>query len=245
MEIQAKITKEEVSALPPVLFEGRIVLVEDMEALGKAYDRLSKEEVIGFDTETRPSFKKGVSNKVALMQLSTDEVCYLFRLNKIGFAGPLIRLMQSRKVKKIGLSSQDDILMLRKRVQFRPAGFVELQKHVNEYGIEELSLQEDLCHPIRKANLEGAAPDELGSGEADGEADAVCRHRRLVYATDLPVPERTESGRPGWVSERKRPRTIIETNVFLYEKRYNDRYSEGIGNHLSSDRSQRMSRTDA
>lgn len=135
------ITKEEVAQLPIEAFEGRIIVVQTENEVNKAVDYLKKHTIIGFDTETKPNFKKGVLNKVALLQLSTENSCFLFRLNYVGFTPSLVELLANPDIKKIGLSIKDDFGSLRKRENFTPQGFVELQEVVPQYNIQEKSLQ--------------------------------------------------------------------------------------------------------
>ena len=97
-------------------------------------------DLIGFDTETRPSFKKGRSNDVALLQLSLPDVCFLFRLNKIGLPESLKQLLEDKTKTKIGLSIHDDFRNLRKAHDFTPDGFVELQTFVTRWNIIDKSL---------------------------------------------------------------------------------------------------------
>lgn len=97
--------------------------------------------LIGFDTETRPSFKKGTRYKISLMQISTDEACFLFRLNRIGIPQPLEDFMVNDKILKIGLSLRDDFGAIRKRTDIKPANFLDLQNYVGQFGIEDASLQ--------------------------------------------------------------------------------------------------------
>ncbi|MBR6076978.1 MAG: 3'-5' exonuclease domain-containing protein 2, partial [Paludibacteraceae bacterium] len=141
IELAQSIKKDEINELPIERFEGRIFEIDQKAKVKAAVEYLKNYGAIGFDTETRPSFKKGVSYKVALLQLSTDDTCFLFRLNKIGFPQELRTLLQNTKIKKIALSSHDDIAALKKRSDFRPANFVEIQKMVKEYGITDQSLQ--------------------------------------------------------------------------------------------------------
>lgn len=135
------IAKEEIRELPVEAFEGIIEVVETLEQAEIAVAELSRCQIIGFDTETRPSFKKGHSHKVALLQLSTEEVCYLFRLNLIGMPSFLLSLLKNEDIKKIGLSLRDDFSMLRKVAPFEPGGFVELQTFVKQFRITDMSLQ--------------------------------------------------------------------------------------------------------
>lgn len=135
------ITPDEIKDLPVAAFEGRIVIVNTPEGLQKACDHLSKCKVIGFDTETRPSFKAGVSYNVSLIQLSTDDVCYLIRLCSVKMERPLLRLLEDKKVLKVGVDVQGDIRNLNKLRRFRAGGFVELQQEVTAFGIEDKSLR--------------------------------------------------------------------------------------------------------
>ena len=136
-----KFDKKRITALPVVHFEGRIVVVISAGEAEKAVDYLLTQPILGVDTETRPSFKKGQIHKVALLQVSTHDTCFLFRLNYLGMAPAIVRLLEDVKVPKVGLSWHDDILQLHKRAEFTPGNFIDLQKHVGEIGVEDRSLQ--------------------------------------------------------------------------------------------------------
>lgn len=135
------IEKSEVSNYPTVQFTGRIITIDTKEQSERATQALSKEKILGLDTETRPSFRKGVHYDVSLLQLSTADTCFLFRLNRIGLTNALVKLLESTETIKIGLSLHDDFNMLKARRSFTPGSFVELQKYVSKFGIEEMSLQ--------------------------------------------------------------------------------------------------------
>jgi len=135
------ITKEEIAAFDIEEFNGRIIVVDTPDKAIKAVNYLSRFKNIGFDTETRPSFKKGNLNKVSLIQLATDSRCYLFRLNKFDSFFSLIRLLSDENIKKIGLSLKDDFSGIIKLLNFTPQGFVDLQKIVPKYDIADISLQ--------------------------------------------------------------------------------------------------------
>lgn len=135
------ISKEQLAELPNETFNGKIVVVDHWRQAQQAVDELSAHRVIGFDTETKPSFKRGQNFKVALMQLSTEDKCYLFRLNKIGYPDALEDLLCNPGVKKIGLSLRDDFAAMRGRSERVPENFVDLQNFVHAYGIDDNSLQ--------------------------------------------------------------------------------------------------------
>ena len=97
--------------------------------------------LLGFDTETRPSFKKRRINKVALIQLSTDSRAYLIRCSQLGLTGSIISILQDPKIIKVGVAIREDLKALRRLTEFKPDGFIELQEFVNDYGIESNGLR--------------------------------------------------------------------------------------------------------
>lgn len=135
------ISKAEVAELPLEVFEGKIVVIDHENKIQKAIANLLKHTELGFDTETKPAFKRGEVHKVALMQLSTMDTCYLFRLNKIGYPDELDEIICNPEIKKIGLSLRDDFAAIRKRSEKKPQNFVDLQSFVDEYGIDDNGLQ--------------------------------------------------------------------------------------------------------
>lgn len=138
---EAKIDNEQTSKLPAIEFRGEIRIIDREEQVEEACRYLASQPLIGFDTETRPSFKAGVSYRVSLLQLSSEKRCYLFRLNKIALSKPILRLMESPKLKKIGADVAGDLRSLRQLRHFRDGGFVDLQTIASEWGIEEKSLR--------------------------------------------------------------------------------------------------------
>lgn len=135
------ISKEAVAELPSEVFAGKTIVVDHESEVAKAVADLMKHSRLGFDTETKPAFKRGQTHKVALMQLSTTEACYLFRLNKIGYPDELDEIICNPDIKKIGLSLRDDFAAIRKRSDKKPQNFVDLQSFVDEYGIDDNGLQ--------------------------------------------------------------------------------------------------------
>ncbi|MDI9606534.1 MAG: 3'-5' exonuclease [Bacteroidota bacterium] len=135
------ITKEEIEELPVETFEGKIHVIDQVKQVPDAVALLSKELLLGFDTETKPAFKRGQVNKVALLQLATKSDCFLFRLNRIGYPDELETLMSDPDIRKIGLSLRDDFAAIRQRSGERPVNFIDLQSYVDMFGIEVNSLQ--------------------------------------------------------------------------------------------------------
>ena len=139
--IYNKFDKKSIAELPTVTFPGKTVVVMSESEAEKAVDFLLSNDILGVDTETRPSFKKGESHMVSLLQVSTSNICFLFRLNHIGTTPAILRLLENTTVPMVGLSLHDDMLSLHKRVGFTPGNFIDLQDLVGELGIEDLSLQ--------------------------------------------------------------------------------------------------------
>ena len=139
--IYNKFDKAKISTLPRVLFKGRIVVVLTERDADKAVRYLLSQPILGVDTETRPSFKKGQMHQVALLQVSSYDVCFLFRLNQLGLSPSVKRLLEDKQVPKIGLSLRDDLLSLHKLGDFNAGNFIDLQDHMREIGVEDLSLQ--------------------------------------------------------------------------------------------------------
>lgn len=135
------ISNEDVAQLEPVRFDGEIVVVDTVRDLLRACEVLSAQKIIGFDTETRPSFTSGMVNKVALLQLSTDDVCFLIRLNKVPLDKALIAILQSESIAKVGAAVQNDIAALNALRHFKARGFIDLQNEVGRFGIEDRSLR--------------------------------------------------------------------------------------------------------
>lgn len=165
----SSIEKADLAKLPVEVFPGRIIVIQSESEALKACSFLSKEELIGFDTETRPAFKKGVSNKIALMQLSTDNTCFLFRMNIIGLPDCLADILTNKDIIKIGLSLKDDFSAIRKRKAITPCNFIELQAFVKRFGIEDSSLQRIYGILFEKRITKG---QRLTNWEADILSDA-------------------------------------------------------------------------
>lgn len=137
---KTSITKAELAELPAETFSGQIIVVDDEEKAESAVRELSKSKIVGFDTETKPSFRKGQRHDVALLQLSDTEKCFLFRLNKIGLPQRVKELLENQEITKIGVSIHDDFLSLKKKFEVEPVNFIDLQTFVKSYGIADNSL---------------------------------------------------------------------------------------------------------
>ncbi|MDD4636556.1 MAG: 3'-5' exonuclease domain-containing protein 2 [Bacteroidales bacterium] len=173
------ISKEELNAFPVLALEKEIIIVDSPDAVPIAVNALQRCKVIGFDTETRPSFKKGVMYDVSLLQMASENIVYLFRLNRVGFHPALMDLLENPSIMKIGLSIKDDFHAINKCFEIAPASFVELQSYVKQFDIEDNSLQKIYAivfgKKITKAQrLTNWEADELTDKQANYAAlDAV------------------------------------------------------------------------
>lgn len=141
MSFQATIDNDTVATLPAARFGGRIVTVDDEQSLEEACEALQRADILGFDTETRPSFRAGVSYKVSLLQLSTRDTCYLIRLCRVRLDNRLLKILGSRRILKVGADVAGDIRSLHALRSFHADGFIDLQHEAVRWGIEEKSLR--------------------------------------------------------------------------------------------------------
>lgn len=170
------ITKEAISQLPVEEFTGRIIVIDTESDTEKAISYLSGFKAVGFDTETRPSFKKGQRFKISLMQISTDEACFLFRLNRINIPEVLENFLADENILKIGLSLRDDFGAIRKRTETKPVNFIDLQNFVKDFGIEDASLQKIYAIVFQKKISKG---QRLSNWEADVLTEAQKKYAAL------------------------------------------------------------------
>lgn len=139
--LQSNIDKALIGQLPVEGFGGRIIVVQSKSEAEKAVNYLLRQPLVGLDTETRPAFRKGATYSVALLQVSTADTCFLFRLNMIGFPEALKNFFEAPEVLKIGLSLKDDFDRLHRMGEFKQTNWLELQQYASEMGIEAQSLQ--------------------------------------------------------------------------------------------------------
>ncbi len=136
-----KVKNEEIDLLPLDQFHGKVLVVDSPDKFAEAIAQLRQQSLLGFDTETRPTFTRGVSHRVALLQLSTDSTTWLFRLNIIGLPPELADIMSDDKITKVGLAIRDDLKALRRRRDFTPRGCFDVQTMASAEGIEDLGLK--------------------------------------------------------------------------------------------------------
>lgn len=173
-----KTEKSYIASLPRYFYDGKIVVVQGESEAKKAVDVLLRSAILGIDTETRPTFRKGESRKVALLQVASEELCFLFRMNLMGFLPCMSQLLSSPDILKVGLSLKDDFMMLRQRDStFRPDGFIDLQNYVKDMHIEDMSLQKLYANVFHMRISKNA---QLSNWEADVLTDS----QKIYAATD-------------------------------------------------------------
>ena len=135
---EKSITKQEINELPLFKFEGKLVVAADVQQIDKAIFEIEQFDVVGIDTETKPTFKKGEFNHVALIQIAVPDKVYLLRIQHHGITATLLRFLSNERITKVGIALDDDIIALNKRKQFEAKGFVDLNKIAPTIGLENI-----------------------------------------------------------------------------------------------------------
>ena len=137
----SSITREEINELPLVKFEGPIHVIDSHKQVANMVKRLLGEQVLGFDTETKPSFKRGISHPPALIQFATEHEAWLFRINGKGIHHSILELLQDKNTIKVGVALHDDIKHLQAVKKFKPSGFLDLATVAHDAGILKRGLR--------------------------------------------------------------------------------------------------------
>ncbi|MAJ50358.1 MAG: 3'-5' exonuclease [Flammeovirgaceae bacterium] len=141
MTFPRSITKEAITQLPIIKFEGQIHLIDNHKEMFQAIKKLRVQEIIGFDTEKKPTFKKGQYHPTALVQLSTAKEVFLFRINKIGLHDDLINLLESDRIAKIGVGMRDDFVELKRIRTFKENNCIDLNNLMPTLGVEKIGVR--------------------------------------------------------------------------------------------------------
>jgi ribonuclease D len=183
----ASIEDEYVRSLPVMSFPGIINLIDHPASYEKIKRALHDEKLLGFDTETKPCFKKGRYHPVALLQLSARDQAFLFRLNKVHIPGFIIDILEDEEIIKVGVAIKDDLNGLNKLVPFEPDGFVDLQQYVKQYGIED--------NGLKKSQTSNWEQDDLTHEQLEYAATEawVCRQMYEVLSNHNPINRLAES----------------------------------------------------
>lgn len=172
--IPFSITKEEINELPLGQFEGKIYVIDRPDQVEEAVDFLEDQRIIGFDTETKPSFRKGQFNHVSLLQLSTSEQAFLFRLNQVGFPPPLRNLLEKENLVKVGAAVHDDLKALRKLTDsFYPQSFFDLNDELKKVGFHNVGVR-NLCGMVLKMRI--SKTEQVSNWEAEKLTEKQLRY---------------------------------------------------------------------
>lgn len=173
--IPLKISKTEINELPMGQFEGDIVLVDRMDQVREVLDEIERHKHLGFDTETKPSFTKGTQHKVALMQLATEDIAFLIRINQIGVPEDLLEVLQSKSVTKIGAAVLDDLRALQKiKRGFVPGNFFDLNDELKKVGFQNVGVRNLAAMVL---NMRISKSEQVSNWEA-----STLTEKQMVYA---------------------------------------------------------------
>lgn len=172
--IPFSISKEEINELPLGQFEGKIFVIERPDQVEEAVDFLEDQHMIGFDTETKPSFRKGQFNHVSLLQLSTPEHAFLFRLHLVGFPPTLRNLLEKENLVKIGAAVHDDLKALRKLTDsFYPQSFFDLNDELKKVGFQNVGVR-NLSGMVLKMRI--SKTEQVSNWEAEKLTEKQLRY---------------------------------------------------------------------
>ena len=203
--IYNKFDKQQIANLPKEEFRGRIFTITTERDAEKAVNYLMSQPILGFDSETRPTFKRNVSHQVALLQVATYDTCFLFRLNQLGLPNSIVRLLEDTNITKVALSWKDDTHMLQLRRKYKSGKFIDIQDEVGRIGIEDHSLQKIYANLFGKMT---SKRQQLSNWEADILSDAqkayaaldawACIHiydeiQRLLHSRDYHIITKSEN----------------------------------------------------
>jgi ribonuclease D len=173
--ISKSITKEEINDLPIGQFEGEIILVDKPDLVDEMVKDLYRHRLVGFDTETRPAFKKGTTYDVSLLQLATEEKSYLIRTNHLGIPPKVKRFLEDENVVKVGAAVLDDLRGLRRLMgTFEPKSFFDLNEELKKVGFLNVGVR-NLSAMVLQMRISKA--EQVSNWEA-----ATLTHKQLIYA---------------------------------------------------------------
>ena len=174
---QEYVTPEEVNALPLTYYEGKIVLIQSADNVEEAVEEISNSPVVGFDTETKPTFVKGQFYHISLIQVAIPGKVFLFRINNSGFTQPLMDLFSDERILKVGVGLRDDIIGLQKIHHFEAAGFEEIHKYVIDLGVRNTGLRK-LAAILMKVRI------SKGQQTSNWENPVLTKNQESYAATD-------------------------------------------------------------
>ncbi len=190
------LTKEEIQTLPLLNYEGKVELITNPSDWLLAYEKIKNEKIIGFDTETKPTYVKGPLNPPAIMQLATAEKVYIIQFFRMKFHTTMRELLANEDILKVGVAIRDDMIFLQKLAKFKPAGVVDVATIAHEKGYQESGLR-TLCAALLNGRLSKTMQCSnwerihLSKSQIQYAAtDAWVSRKLYTMLIDLPTPEK-------------------------------------------------------
>ncbi len=138
MMFPVAITKDEVMERPLASYPGEVHVLSTKGDINNAMSKINDYPFVGFDTEARPTFKKGQIRKISLIQIGTDDEVFLLRIKETGLLPSIVRFLESETIRKVGIGLEDDVQLLNKLARFNPGNFFDLNKEMKEIGAESI-----------------------------------------------------------------------------------------------------------
>lgn len=167
------IDNEDILKLPRISFPGEIMVISNVKQLKQLLPLFQNSKILGFDTETKPNFKKGQMNGVAIMQLASEDYTLIIRLKALGIPGTLKKLLEDDNIIKVGVAIRDDLKAIQKIKHFTPGGFIDLQQLAKQKGIESQSVRK-LAAIVLKARV--SKNQQLSNWESENLTDAQLQY---------------------------------------------------------------------
>ena len=141
MKKHVKLSKNEINALPLIQYDGDIEILTSKDNIQAAINDLKNYDLIGFDTETKPTFVKGPLNPPSIMQLACDDKVYIFQFDNDEIFKQLSLILSNKNITKCGVSVDRDLIELMYLSPFDPISFVDLGNVARENEIPHHGLR--------------------------------------------------------------------------------------------------------
>lgn len=191
-----RLSSDYINTLPAIHFEGEVMVVDTHALEEEIIQELNEEPWVGFDTESKPAFQKGVSYPISLVQLATVSAAYLFQIQKTGFTQALTDFLSKESTKKIGIGIKSDLEKLQELKTFTPRGFIDLGNLAAEKGIIQVGARSltarYLGHRLVKSSQKTnwAQPDLTQKQQIYAASDAWICLKIYPLLTDDPTDYR-------------------------------------------------------
>lgn len=195
-----RLSKEYINTLPIIKFAGNVVMVDQDEDIDQVVQKLQKEKYVGFDTESRPSFTKGITYPISLIQIATEHVAYLFRSNGNEFPGLLWNFLADKNILKIGIGLNGDMEKLKQFDRFYPGNFVDLSKLASEKGIIQVGARALTARYLEKRLVKTAQ-------RTNWAVPNLTEKQKVYAATDA------------WICLRIYPLILSDNNIYPPEEK--------------------------